>query len=271
MQAVLTVDLGAVVANWRMLRARHAPGAVAAVVKADAYGLGAAPVAQALAAAEQQRRPGRVRPGGDRRDQQAGQRRLRRALVRQGGPGLVQDHDGGDDDQRAFEHGRQVFRLGMAVGMVGIGRHGGEADRQQRCRGGRDVHHALQRIGQQGDAAGEPPGPELEDQHAAGDRDAARRDADGPAGGHGQPARSGAGAGRDAGKRRGLPDEARRSCPARARLGNPRTAPRRIRAISTAGPPVPQGGAAPTRPDQRQCPGTHRPRRLRWPGTQTGR
>lgn len=51
MQAVLTVDLGAVVANWRMLRARHAPGAVAAVVKADAYGLGAVPVSQALAAA----------------------------------------------------------------------------------------------------------------------------------------------------------------------------------------------------------------------------
>lgn len=51
MQAVLTVDLGAVVANWRALGARHAPGAVAAVVKADAYGLGAVPVAQALAAA----------------------------------------------------------------------------------------------------------------------------------------------------------------------------------------------------------------------------
>jgi len=51
MQAVLTVDLGAIVANWRALAARHAPGAVAAVVKADAYGLGAAPVGQALAAA----------------------------------------------------------------------------------------------------------------------------------------------------------------------------------------------------------------------------
>lgn len=48
MQAVLTVDLGAIVANWRDLRARHAGGAVAAVVKADGYGLGAAPVARAL-------------------------------------------------------------------------------------------------------------------------------------------------------------------------------------------------------------------------------
>jgi alanine racemase len=52
MQAVLTVDLDAVLANWRGLRARHAGagGATAAVVKADAYGLGAAPVARALAA-----------------------------------------------------------------------------------------------------------------------------------------------------------------------------------------------------------------------------
>lgn len=47
-RAVLRIDLGAVVRNWRLLCARHAPGAVAAVVKADAYGLGAAPVARAL-------------------------------------------------------------------------------------------------------------------------------------------------------------------------------------------------------------------------------
>src|SRR3954453_7717160 len=51
MQAVLTVDLGAVAANWRLLRDRAAPGAAAGVVKADAYGLGAAPVARALPAA----------------------------------------------------------------------------------------------------------------------------------------------------------------------------------------------------------------------------
>ncbi len=50
-QGLLTVDCGAVVRNWRRLVARHAPGAVAAVVKADAYGLGAVPVARALQAA----------------------------------------------------------------------------------------------------------------------------------------------------------------------------------------------------------------------------
>ncbi|CAA7611615.1 Alanine racemase [Magnetospirillum sp. LM-5] len=49
--ALLTVDLDAIVANWRAIAAR-APGAeAAAVVKADAYGLGAGPVARALEAA----------------------------------------------------------------------------------------------------------------------------------------------------------------------------------------------------------------------------
>ena len=47
--AILEIDLGGVVANWRMLAARAAPAGCAAVVKADGYGLGAAPVARALA------------------------------------------------------------------------------------------------------------------------------------------------------------------------------------------------------------------------------
>jgi alanine racemase len=46
-QPVLRVDLGAIVANWRDLVARHG-GPCAGVVKADAYGLGAAAVGRAL-------------------------------------------------------------------------------------------------------------------------------------------------------------------------------------------------------------------------------
>ena len=45
---VLYVDLGAIVANWRLLCARHPAGPVAGVVKGDGYGLGAGPVARAL-------------------------------------------------------------------------------------------------------------------------------------------------------------------------------------------------------------------------------
>ncbi|WP_188259288.1 alanine racemase [Azospirillum tabaci] len=49
--AVLTIDLGAVVANWTQLRDRVAPAECAAVVKANAYGLGGERVVPALAAA----------------------------------------------------------------------------------------------------------------------------------------------------------------------------------------------------------------------------
>jgi alanine racemase len=49
--AVLDIDLGAIVANWRLLGQLHPSGPVAGVVKADAYGLGARGVAPALHAA----------------------------------------------------------------------------------------------------------------------------------------------------------------------------------------------------------------------------
>jgi alanine racemase len=49
--AVLEIDLAAIAANWRFLRARHPSGPVAGVVKANAYGLGAAAVVPALHAA----------------------------------------------------------------------------------------------------------------------------------------------------------------------------------------------------------------------------
>ena len=47
---VLEIDLAGIVANWRFLAQQVAPAACAAVVKADAYGLGAPAVATALAA-----------------------------------------------------------------------------------------------------------------------------------------------------------------------------------------------------------------------------
>ena len=49
--AILEVDLGAIVANWRLLGSLHPSGPVAGVVKADGYGLGAQQVATALYAA----------------------------------------------------------------------------------------------------------------------------------------------------------------------------------------------------------------------------
>ncbi|HWA43867.1 MAG TPA: alanine racemase [Hypericibacter adhaerens] len=46
--ARLTIDLAALAGNFRLIAARAAPAAVGAAVKADAYGLGLAPVATAL-------------------------------------------------------------------------------------------------------------------------------------------------------------------------------------------------------------------------------
>src|SRR5258706_804905 len=49
--AILEIDLDGIVANWRLLAEKAARAACGAVVKANGYGLGAAPVAPALAAA----------------------------------------------------------------------------------------------------------------------------------------------------------------------------------------------------------------------------
>jgi alanine racemase len=49
--AILEIDLGAIVANWRLLGSLHPSGPAAGVVKADGYGLGARQVAAALHAA----------------------------------------------------------------------------------------------------------------------------------------------------------------------------------------------------------------------------
>ncbi|HSJ79305.1 MAG TPA: alanine racemase, partial [Erythrobacter sp.] len=49
--AILTIDLGALAANYRRLRDLAFPAECGAVVKANAYGLGMAEVAPALARA----------------------------------------------------------------------------------------------------------------------------------------------------------------------------------------------------------------------------
>lgn len=48
---ILTIDLAAIEANWRILRSASTPAECAAVVKADGYGLGLEPVAQRLSKA----------------------------------------------------------------------------------------------------------------------------------------------------------------------------------------------------------------------------
>src|ERR1700743_3511266 len=47
----LTIDLGALADNWRALACRAAPGRCAAVIKANAYGIGVSEAARSLWAA----------------------------------------------------------------------------------------------------------------------------------------------------------------------------------------------------------------------------
>jgi alanine racemase len=48
---VLTIDLDAIIANWRKLESQGVPAECSAVVKANAYGCGTEPVVRALATA----------------------------------------------------------------------------------------------------------------------------------------------------------------------------------------------------------------------------
>src|SRR5437868_5856435 len=48
---IITVDLDAIVANWRKLEKTAVPAECAGVIKANAYGCGVEPVARALAGA----------------------------------------------------------------------------------------------------------------------------------------------------------------------------------------------------------------------------
>ncbi len=56
-----------------------------------------------------------------------------------GFPGVLEDRQRGDDDQHALDHGGEEFRLVVAIGMIGVGRNGGEPQRHQRDDAGRDV------------------------------------------------------------------------------------------------------------------------------------
>ena len=93
--------------------------------------------------------------------------RLRRGEAGQGGR---DDRRRGDDDEGAFDAGRQVFRLGAAVGVLLVRRRGGEPQHPEREHRGAKVDEGLQRVGQQSHRAGQPPRPPLDDER--GDRGA---------------------------------------------------------------------------------------------------
>ena len=90
---------------------------------------------------------------------------LQRAQRVPGHPGMLEDRDRGDDDQRALDDRREQLRLAMAVRVVGVGRHRRDPQRAQRQGAGHHVDDALQRVRIQRGAAGDPPGSRLQPQH----------------------------------------------------------------------------------------------------------
>ena len=73
-------------------------------------------------------------------------------------PGFGKNQQGRDHDQHAFDHGGEEFRLIMAVGMIGVGRASGKGQRHPGYDAGGDIDGALERVGIEGGAAGQPPG-----------------------------------------------------------------------------------------------------------------
>jgi len=86
----------------------------------------------------------------------------KRARMHQRVVGLAQNEQGGDDDQNALEHGREVFGLVVPELMPAVGRLRGDVDRVEGDRSGDQVDDAFQRVGIEGDAAARGVGEVLE-------------------------------------------------------------------------------------------------------------
>ena len=86
---------------------------------------------------------------------------------------LPADEQRRNDDQCAFEHGGEIFRLVVTELMVAIGRVPADLDGNQSrdCR--QHIDDAFERVREEGDAPGNAIGEVLDGQHQQADADAA--------------------------------------------------------------------------------------------------
>ena len=75
---------------------------------------------------------------------------------------LVDDDPGADQDQHPLDRRRQVLDLLVPVGMLGVGRLVGFADRDEGDHRGDQVDQRVDRLGEDRDRAGDRPGRELD-------------------------------------------------------------------------------------------------------------
>ena len=89
---------------------------------------------------------------------------------------LVDDDPGADQDQHPLDRRRQALDLLVAVGVLGVGRLVGFADRDEGDHRGDQVDQRVDRLGDDRDRAGDRPGGELErdQQRVGGDRERRR-------------------------------------------------------------------------------------------------
>ncbi len=121
--------------------------------------------APGASAADQHRGPGGVDRRGDAADHQTGRRLVQRARGDQGLVGLVKDDHRRDDDQRALQHGGEVFGLVVPERVTGIGRLRADADGDERHHGGQHVDDAFERVGEERHAPRHQEGGVLDAQH----------------------------------------------------------------------------------------------------------
>ena len=88
-----------------------------------------------------------------------------------GAPDFDEDQQRCDDDQHAFEHGREILGLVVAERVILVGRRVADADRPEGGGGGDHVDGQFQRVGIKRDRAGHLPGQELQAEHDEGDDD----------------------------------------------------------------------------------------------------
>ena len=92
--------------------------------------------------------------------------------------GLAQNGEGGDADENAFAHGREILDLVMTVGMFGVGRYRAQAHRQEGSGRGRHIDDALERVRIERHAAGDEIGGVFEREHDEANGNAGKSEPD---------------------------------------------------------------------------------------------
>jgi len=101
--------------------------------------------------------PGEVYRQGDQEDKDGSETWLDvDGVEEEAGERLVNDVEGGEDEQTGLKESREVFEFAVTVGMTFVGRPVGDTDRKKSDHGGDQVEAGMQGFGEDAKAAGAP-------------------------------------------------------------------------------------------------------------------